>query len=240
MVLRWSGLYDMTPEQKQMLSTYYYAKITLIDDYIGRILNVLEEKGLLDNTWIIYNSDHGEMLGDHMMSHKIVFYDGPVRIPLIIRPPGGAKGWQCKGLTDHLDIAASLIDIAQAETLSGSDGRSLIPQVLNGPNNPEAQKGKEVIFSEVYGYSMVFDGRYKMAINPITRTPVEFYDLKEDPDELKNLVDDYAYESIRKELLHKHFGRLLKHLDKKKFENMNVGSRRRQIEKELEKEQEVT
>ena len=222
-VLRWSGLKGMTPIQKQTLQTYYYAKITLIDDYIGRIVKVLEEKGLLDNTWIIYNSDHGEMLGDHMMSHKVVFYEGAIRVPLIIRPPGHVQGWQCKGLTDHLDITASLIDIAQAEGLPGSDGRSLVPQVLSGPDDTEAQKGKEAIFSEVYGFSMVFNGRYKMAINPITRAPVELYDLKEDPNELKNIVNVAAYESVRKELLNKHLEKLLRRLDHEKFENINYG-----------------
>lgn len=52
MVLHWSGLTGMTPEQKQVLRTFYYAKITLIDEYIGKIMKVLEEKNLLDNTWI--------------------------------------------------------------------------------------------------------------------------------------------------------------------------------------------
>ncbi len=236
MVLHWSGLKGMTPAQKQTLRTFYYAKITLIDDYIGRIMEVLEKKGLLDNTWIIYNSDHGEMLGDHMMSHKIVFYDGALRVPLIIRPPGGIKGWQCQGLTDHLDIAVSLIDIAQADPLSGSDGKSLIPQILNGPNNPEAQIGKEVIFSEVYGFSMVCNERYKMAIDPRTQKPVELYDLEDNPNELLNLVRDPTLETVRQELLDNHFTKLLKRLDKEKLKNMNVNGLSRQIEKEIEKE----
>ncbi|MHA2400615.1 MAG: sulfatase family protein, partial [Promethearchaeota archaeon] len=218
------------------LRTFYYAKITLIDDYIGRIMKVLEEKGLLDNTWVIYNSDHGEMLGDHMMSHKIVFYDGAIRIPLIIRPPGGIKGWQCKGLTDHLDVAASLIDIAQAETLPGSDGRSLIPQILKDPNDSDAQKGREAIFSEVYGFTMVYDGRYKMVISPITRKAVEFYDLQEDPNELKNLVQAPDYEPIREELFNKHLRGLLDRLNMEKYKEINFGNLSEQIRREIEQE----
>jgi len=238
-VLKWSGLKGMTPEQKQVLRTFYYAKITLIDDYIGRIMKALEEKGLLDNTWIIYNSDHGEMLGDHMMSHKIVFYEGAIRIPLIIRPPGGVKGWKCQGLTDHLDIAASLIDIAGAKPLAGSDGRSLIPQILNDPNDTEAQKGKEVIFSEVYGFSMVRSERYKLSIFSDSRKPVEMYDLKNDPDELTNLVTDPNFKSIRKELLDKHLSRLFTRLDMEKLKNMNVEGLSRlskQIEEAIKEE----
>jgi choline-sulfatase len=234
-VLEWSGLKGMTPEQKQVFRTYYYAKITLIDEYIGKIMKALEEKDLLDNTWIIYNSDHGEMLGDHMLSHKKVFYEGSIRIPLIIRPPGGVNGWKCQGLTDHLDIAASLIDIARAKPLTGSDGRSLIPQILNGLDSPEAQKGKEVIFSEVSGFSMVRNDRYKLTIFPDSRKPIEMYDLKNDPDELTNLVKDPNFESIRKELSDKHLSRLLTRLDMEKFKDINVGATRKQILKEIKK-----
>jgi arylsulfatase A-like enzyme len=172
-----------------------------------------------------------------MMSHKIVFYEGAIRIPLIIRPPGGVNGCKCQGLSDHLDIAASLIDIAGANPLTGSEGRSLIPQILDGPNGHEAQKGKDVIFSEIYGYSMVHSERYKMAVLSDTQKPIDLYDLKNDPDELKNLVKDPNLESIRKELLDNYLSRLLTRLDKKKFENMNVNGLSRQIEKDIKEEQ---
>jgi arylsulfatase len=106
-VLKWSGLKGMTAAQSQMLRSFYYAKITLIDEYIGRIIDALAAKGLLENTWVIYNSDHGEMAGDHFMSHKIVFYEGALRIPCIFRPPGGSAGRRSGILCDHLDIAAT-------------------------------------------------------------------------------------------------------------------------------------
>ncbi|NVM01296.1 MAG: sulfatase-like hydrolase/transferase [Candidatus Helarchaeota archaeon] len=213
-VLRWSGIKNMTPAQNQILRSFYYAKITLIDEYIGRIIKTLEEKDLMENTWIIYNSDHGEMLGDHMMCHKIVFYEGALYIPCIIRPPGGIKSWKSKVLTDHLDIAASLIDIAKADPLKGSDGRSLIPRVLNGSNGEEAQKGKEVVFSEVTGFSMVRSEQYKMAVSSKRRKPLELFDLKKDPKELRNLVKDPDYESLRQELLDNHLNILLKRMKK--------------------------
>jgi len=213
MVLNWSGLKDMTPAQNQLLRTFYYAKITLIDEYIGKIMKVLEEKGLMDNTWIIYNSDHGEMLGDHMMSHKIVFYEGALRIPCIFRPPGGINGRQCHGLTDHLDIAASLIDIACAKPLERSEGQSLIPKINEGPNGKNAQEGKDAIFSEVHGYSMVRTERYKMAVKSKSRRPVELYDLKNDPSELNNLVKNPKYESVRQKLMERYLSRLLDRMD---------------------------
>ncbi|MBW2063240.1 MAG: sulfatase-like hydrolase/transferase, partial [Deltaproteobacteria bacterium] len=222
-VLKWSGLKDMTVEQKQILRTFYYAKITLIDEYIGRITKALEEKGLLDNTWIVYNSDHGEMLGDHRMSHKIVFYNGALRVPCIFRPPKGIQGWKSTALTDHIDIASSLMDIAGAKPLEGSDGRSLIQKIQAGPDDPQAQKGKDVIFSEVYGFSMVYNGRYKLTIQSETQKPVELFDLENDPNELKNLVDDSSREAVRQELLEKHLNYLVSRTDEKKYNVFKEG-----------------
>ncbi len=210
-VLNWSGLNGMTQAQNQLMKTFYYGKITLIDEWIGKIMKTLEEKELLDDTWIIYNSDHGEMLGDHMMSHKIVFYEGALRIPLIIRPPGGTDGWKCNGLTDHIDIATSLIDIANAKPLENCEGRSLISQVLAGPKNQHAQKGKIVVFSQVLGYTMVRNEQYKMVVRSHNLEPVELYDLTNDPDELENKVNDSSLSYVRQNLIDIHIRKLLNH-----------------------------
>jgi arylsulfatase len=212
-VLKWSGLKNMTSAQNQLLRTFYYAKITLIDEYIGKIINALKEKGLMDNTWIIYNSDHGEMLGDHMMSHKIVFYEGALRIPCIFRPPGGIKGWKCQGLTDHLDITASIIDIARAQPLERSEGQSLIPKINEGPNGTKAQEGKDGIFSEVHGFSMIRTDRYKLVVKSKTRRPVELYDLVKDPNELNNLVQNQSYKTVCRDLLGRYLNKLLNRMD---------------------------
>jgi len=208
-ILNRSGLKDMTPAQNQLLRVFYYAKITLIDYYIGKIIEALKERSLLDNTWIIYSSDHGEMLGDHFMSQKVVFYEGAIRVPLIVRPPGGTKGWTCEGLTDHLDITSSLLHIAGASPLERDEGVSFISKVMEGANSPEAQSGKDVVFSEVLKFSMVRDERYKLVVKSNTLIPVEFYDLENDPDELNNLVRDPSVETIREELLENHLKKLL-------------------------------
>jgi len=216
-ILKWSGLNDMTLEDNQKLQTFYYGKISLIDEYIGRIVKALDEKNLLDNTWIIYNSDHGEMLGDHMMSHKIVFYDGAVRIPLIIRPPGGIKGWESKALTDHIDIAATLLDITNSKPLKGGYGRSLVPNIESKPTGPKAHEGKKYIFSEVYGYSSIMNDKYKLTINTLSGEPIELFDLQRDPKELKNWVNDNSLGSVQQKLLKMIEKELTPHLDNKKL-----------------------
>jgi len=194
------------------MRTNYYGKVTVVDQGIGLVLEALRERGLMTDTWIIYTSDHGEMLGDHRLKHKWVFYDGALHIPCIIRPPGGIRGRTCTGLTDHFDLVATMLDIAGAGLLEGSDGRSLVPQIEAKPDALEAKKGKKVIFSEVNGYCMVRDERYKMIIDCRTRQPVEMYNMVNDPHELNNVVNDPSLEKVRYGLT-EHLSRLLGNLD---------------------------
>jgi len=213
-----AGISNSTEAEVNAFMVLYYAKITLIDDYIGRIIQALEKKGLLANTWIIYSADHGEMLGDHGLRSKRVFYDGALRIPCVIRPPRGTRGWKSVALTDQHDLAASMLEIAGAGPLEDSDGRSIIPKILVGADGPDAQKGKDVVFSEVTGLSMACDGPYRLTIDSMTREPVEMFDLENDPDEFRNVVNEPSLEPIRAGLLKKLNNRLLSRVDEEKFE----------------------
>jgi arylsulfatase len=199
-LLKLSGLDRMTPEHMQEMMAAYYGKVSLIDDYIGRIVKTLEEKGMLDNTWIVYTSDHGELLGDHQLYHKMTFYEGAVHIPCIIKPAGGTSAWQCSGLTDQLDLSATMLDIAGAAPFIESDGRSLMPKILSGMDDSHAQDGKECLFSELGGLVTIMDGRYKLVVEITTREPLQLFDLESDPKELENAVNKPTLDSIQKEL----------------------------------------
>ena len=210
-------LQHMTPSQDRLMRTYYYAKVTHIDQSIGLVLDALQKKGVMDNTWIIYTSDHGEMLGDHRLRNKAVFYEGALHIPLCIRPPGGTSSWQTPALTDQLDVVETMLEIAGAETLDGFEYRqSLASKILNGQDAPGAQSGKDVVFSEVMLFSMVRSDRFKLNVSSVTREPLELYDMVEDPKELRNLIEDPAYRSVRDELIASHLNRLLDRLDNEK------------------------
>ena len=205
-----SNLERMSVSHNRLMRSYYYGKVSLIDDAVGAVMAALRDQGLLDNTWVIYASDHGDMLGDHRLAQKKVFYEGALHIPLIIRPPGGMSGWQANGLTDHLDISATVLEAAGAPALVESPGVSLVSRVLAGPDALDAQAGKEVVFSEVEDYySMARTDRYKMTVDARTRQPLELYDLEADPSELHNLVDDPAQQALRDEYLEKYFAPLL-------------------------------
>ena len=212
------GLANMTPSQDRLMRLYYYAKVTHVDRCIGVVLNALDKKGVLDNTWVIYTSDHGEMLGDHRCRNKALFYEGALTVPLCIRPPGGVKGWRSAALTDHLDVVETMLEIAAAPMLDGAAHRSsLVSKVHDGPDAIDAQCGKEVAFSEVRLFSMVRDDRYKASVDSLTREPLELYDLLDDPRELHNLVHDPAHLWVQHELVKKHLAGLLDRLDVEKL-----------------------
>jgi choline-sulfatase len=229
-VMKWSNLKGMTEKQKKIMTLYYYASITQIDEMVGKIVEIIKRKGISDNTWIIYHADHGEMLGDHMMSHKLVFYESALRVPCIIKPPDnhdGRLGWNSSALADTLDVVATMIDIAGAESLKDSESRSLLSKISNGDEDPEAHVGKDYVISEVIGFAMIRNEKCKLSVNlnkgnpkkfwgVSTDTdsfmdPVEMYDVEKDPDELHNVVRDPQYEEVRNKLL----GKLDDHIQKK-------------------------
>ncbi len=211
----------MSESENRVMKTYYYGKVSLIDDCVGRVLKALDEKGLMENTWIVFSSDHGEMLGDHGLIAKKVFYEGALNIPCIVRPPGGTAPWQSNGLADHLDIAATLIDAADAKPLEGSDGVSLLPLTSAGPDAEGAQVHKDAVLSEMglppMAYSMVRTDRYKMSVETLTRRPLDLYDMENDPDELHNRVNDPSLRNVREELLEEPMSRLLSRMNHSKL-----------------------
>ena len=214
-----SRLQGLKTSQEQLMRLYYYAKVTHIDEGIGQLVDALTAKGLMDNTWIIYTSDHGEMLGDHHCSHKSVFYESALHIPLLIRPPGGTKGWRSSALTDQFDLVDTMLEIAEAPVLQDAAEyrTSLVSKVMDGEGASEAQKGKDVLFSEVRLFSMVRNDRYKLSVDSVTREPTELYDMVEDPREVHNRVEDPELAHVRTELLEKHLGGLLDTLNEDKL-----------------------
>ncbi|MCY4129322.1 MAG: sulfatase-like hydrolase/transferase [Gammaproteobacteria bacterium] len=207
------GFNNMTESQARTLTSHYYAKVAFDDRAIGIVFQSLRGKGLLDNTWIVYTSDHGEMLGDHGLSQKSVFYEGALNVPLIVRPPGGTKSWTSRGLTDHFDICTTLLDAAGAANLAVDRARSLLPKIEDGPDAPDAQQGKDVVFSEVNLYSMARTEQYKMTIDSLTREPLELYNMENDPHELRNLVNEPHLSSVRDQFLTEYFDHLLANLN---------------------------
>ena len=133
---------------------------------------------------------------------------------------GDRRGGSSEGLTDCLNITAAILDVAGAESLEDSDGVSFVSQVLAGPDADGAQKGKDAVFSEVDGFTMVFDGQYKLVVESASEKPVEMYDCQNDPSELNNVFEDPDLESVRRDLIDTHLSGIRDRLDREKLESL--------------------
>jgi choline-sulfatase len=190
----------MTEEQFRSLHLKYLAKVALVDDAVGDVLAALVDRDLLDRTWIVCGADHGEMLGDHMLTGKVVFYEASVRVPLLIRPPGGlAAPREADALTHQLDATASILEMAGLGP-GETDARSLLGAVAGGG---AGAPGRDWVLSENYAHGMIRTARHKLVVDYRTDpfTPIELYDLEADPDELDNRAADPALAQIRADLL---------------------------------------
>ena len=188
----------------------YMGLITQIDDQIGRLMTYLEDSGQLDETLIVFTSDHGDYLGDHWMGEKDLFHDPSARIPMIIVDPSknadATRGQIVSDLTEAIDLAPTFVEYFGGTVPDHIlEGRSLLPALRGRASTPRGY-----VISE-YDYStrshlrhlspdaksclltMVFDGRWKMVWVEGHRPML--YDLKTDPDEFIDLGNDEAYSS---------------------------------------------
>jgi choline-sulfatase len=178
----------------------YAANVSVIDDAVARILAVLEAKGVLDDTWVVYTSDHGEMAGDHGLMSKCVLYDGAARVPLIVRPPRdftGERGNVVDARVEHVDVAATLRDIANAGEVPHSEGRSLLPY-LRG-EAPRSERTCSV--SENWGFASFVTDRYKLVVDEDALAACQLFDRAEDPHEDENLVADPHHAAVVEEMM---------------------------------------
>jgi arylsulfatase A-like enzyme len=206
-------LETLTEEMITEIKRVYYAMISLVDQKVGEIIALLEKDGSLDNTWIIYGSDHGDMMWDHGIPGKFVFHFTSVGVPCIIRPPKGkAKIAEVSLPTESFCLNPTLLEIAGLPPLPGTPARSLLP-LMNAP-----APSSSLAFAEVSGdhnntpyFAAVTDGTHRLTMDARARHPVEFYDLKNDPDESYNLVRDAKRQKIITEMMD---GLLKPHIDK--------------------------
>jgi len=112
------------------IAASYFGKITMIDDYVGKIIEAYKRKGWWNNTVVIFASDHGEMLGDLGRVSKSICYEPAVRVPLIIRlADGTGAGRVVDSFVETIDIYRTILEAAGAEPARRRDSRSLLPVV---------------------------------------------------------------------------------------------------------------
>jgi choline-sulfatase len=179
---------DLTDEEIRRTRAAYYAMITYVDDEIGRILDELERLGTLDNTIIVYTSDHGEMLGERGTWLKGNYFDPATRIPLLISyPPVIPAGTVIDTPVDLTDIFPTLVDLAGFTPPSHLAGESLLP-LMHG----DSEACNDWAVSGYGKEGMIRLGNYKLII-PTAGAEPWLFNLVEDPDEIHNLATDPAY-----------------------------------------------
>ncbi|MFX0099796.1 MAG: sulfatase [Candidatus Hodarchaeota archaeon] len=175
----------LTEQKVRKVMAQYYAAVSQIDHHVGRMVKILKHKGLYDNTLIIYTSDHGDYVGFHHMTLKSNYmYDPLIKVPLVVKYPGSEyKGKHSDELVSIVDITATIID--------GAD--CFIPQNLWEVVQPlDPEEGREAVFAEDNnGNYMVRDKKYKLLLCRHKKS--QFFDLKADPNELNNLIDDPGF-----------------------------------------------
>ena len=161
----------------------YCALIELIDDQVGLMLDAVERRGQLDNTLIVFASDHGEMLGDHGIYTKSVPYEPAVRVPLIVAGPGIEGGRVSDALVELIDLNPTICDLAGLPPQENIDARSLGP-VLRG----ETETHREDTVCAIRGFRLIRTATHKLIDN--FNDIIELYDLQTDPNETRNIAAD--------------------------------------------------
>jgi len=177
------------PQFMREMASIYYGMVTEVDDWVGQILQRLEALGLADHTLVIFTSDHGEMLGDHGLHGKFVFYEGSVHVPLLLRLPGViAPHTVIPAPAAHVDLFPTILDYCGVSG-AASEGHSLRPLI----EGRETGEGRVVVSewpsTQVPGF-MVCDGRWKLLYGRAADAPSldALYDLQTDPNEMNNLI----------------------------------------------------
>ncbi len=202
-------------DKVQYMTANYYAFVTEVDDWVGKILNKLDELKLSENTLVIFVSDHGEMLGAHGMRGKFCFYEESVRVPFLIRYPGQIKAGQTISTpVSVLNIFPTILDYAGVKSIP-TDGYSL-RGVMEGTGTPKydfAVSEWEWANGNVPSIMIRTENWKLMTTHRNGGKNIEaLYDLKNDPFEMNNLLgsnpDRLKYKKTAEELRSKLAGYL--------------------------------
>ena len=172
---------EFDAETHQKIRQNYTVMCENIDTRIGEIIDEVRRRGELENTLIVFSSDHGEMLGDHNRWGKHVPYQASAGIPLIVAGLDVKPNRQSNALASLIDISATFLDYANAEKLPQMEARSLRP-VLTG----KTAKHRDFLLSALEEWKLVWDGRHKLIEGFHGETML--FDLEKDPFENQNLV----------------------------------------------------
>ncbi|OED38562.1 arylsulfatase [Chromatiales bacterium (ex Bugula neritina AB1)] len=194
-------LADPAPAQSQRQRAHYYANVTMIDKQVGDILDTLEKRGALDNTIILFTSDHGDCLGDHGHSQKWNMYEQTVRVPAVISWPGRIpQGKRVSDLVALFDLGPTILEYAGVSTPSWMEATSLRPYLGGSPDAERqrvyAEHSNDALLTGTRFMTMIRDRAMKL-VHFVDSDNGQLFDLDNDPDEINNLWHNPEYAEIR-------------------------------------------
>jgi uncharacterized sulfatase len=198
-----AGCHVRSREVKAKHIATMYGMMTMLDTYVGKIIDQLDELGLAESTLVCFTSDHGDFWGQHGLTQKAIHhYEDLLRVPLLVSMPGTVPaGVISDSLQSTVDVAQSFLSVAGLpvpRTMAGVDEKPVwfgeVPTIrdhviVENQHQPTTMNMRTYI-----------DDRYKMTVH-YNREYGEIYDLKEDPGELRNLWNLPEYASLKTELL---------------------------------------
>ena len=211
------GLPTLSDEAIRRARAAYYGLCELVDTSVGRIMGVLEKTGLLEETLVIYCADHGDSAGEHGCWWKSNYYEGSAGVPLIMRfPDSPARGLRSRRIANLVDIGPTVLDYIGAAPMGSVDGRTLLPGIEKGDSGSD----KAATFSELaeakytepdryigrihFPSRMIRQGEWKLwRFADEENLPPAMFNLRDDPNEERDLGCDPRYSSVREELLHR-------------------------------------
>ena len=191
--------------QRHRQRAYYLANVTMIDEKIGQILAALEDRGQLENSVIIFTSDHGDCLGDHGLSQKWNMYDASVRVPLIFWSPGRFEGGRTiESLQQLFDAGPTILELAGIEPPSNFEAVSLLPILESGveaaPREYVYSEHARDTINEGVEFELMIRGKDWKLVEFFDPSGGQLFDLRNDPDELNDLWHDPARAAIKQQL----------------------------------------
>ena len=184
--------YEITPEMVRRSRRGYFANISYLDDKVGELVDVLKRTRMLDDTLILFCSDHGDMLGERGLWFKMSFYEGSSRVPLMIAGQGIEPGLHTTPVS-NLDICPTLCELAGIDMggiIPWTDGQSLVP-MLAGQTRTAPVLMEYAAEGSNAPLVAIREGRWKFVHCEID--PPQLFDLEADPRELRNLAADPAH-----------------------------------------------
>ena len=190
------AIHEATDHEKDLARRAFYATVTHIDHQIRVVIGYLREQGLLDNTVIVFTSDHGDMLGDHGLWAKGQFYEMSAKIPLIIVPAVGDNRLEANTRDDRLaelrDIMPTLLDYCGVDCPDTVEGLSLLSDQRREYLHGEMEQ-------DIRSTRMMRDQRFKLIYFP-AGNHVQLFDIAADPRELHDLAADPRFAADRARL----------------------------------------